>query len=232
MKNRAMAAKVRALLAKTIENGASEEEAVAAAVKARELMDKYDVDVTAEDVRAEQLVEWVWDTCTADQKVIATETNLWDAVRKFTETEAWERDGHVVYMGLEGDVIFARWLIHTLVKTVESSWDEFSRRRLSPRARTRSRRRSYQFYMANRVADRMYEEIASRARKTTGRELVVTEKAVIIAAAVSKMKFTGGGAVCNKVVIHNADAEAAIRAAESVRWDRPVEGAGGGAMLR
>lgn len=231
MKNQAMAAKVRALLAKTTENGASEEEAVAAALKARELMDKYDVDMTAEDVRSEQLVEWVWDTCTVEQMEIATETNLWDAVRKFTETEAWESDGRVVYMGLEGDVLFARWLIHTLVKTVESSWDDFSRR-LEQRTRTRSRRRAYQFYMANRVADRMYEEIEARARRSTGRELVVTEKAVIIADAVSKMKFTGGGAVCNKVVIHNADAEAARRAAESVRWDRPVEGAGGGARLR
>ncbi len=231
MKNQAMAAKVRALLAKTTENGASEEEAVAAALKARELMDKYDVDMTAEDVRSEQLVEWVWDTCTVEQMEIATETNLWDAVRKFTETEAWESDGRVVYMGLEGDVLFARWLIHTLVKTVESSWDDFSRR-LEQRTRTRSRRRAYQFYMANRVADRMYEEIEARARRSTGRELVVTEKAVTIADAVSKMKFTGGGAVNNKVVIHNADAEAARIAAESVRWDRPVEGAGGGARLR
>ena len=47
------AAKIKALLGKTIENGATEAEAMAAAIKARELMDKYDIDLTTLDMKAE-----------------------------------------------------------------------------------------------------------------------------------------------------------------------------------
>lgn len=44
-KQQAIAARIRALLAKTTENGATDAEAMSAAEKARELMDRYQIDL-------------------------------------------------------------------------------------------------------------------------------------------------------------------------------------------
>lgn len=51
---RAAAARIRALLMKTVDNGCTEEEAMAAAAKAGELMDRYGLESSEVEIRAEK----------------------------------------------------------------------------------------------------------------------------------------------------------------------------------
>jgi uncharacterized protein DUF2786 len=52
----AVATRIRGLMAKTTENGCTEEEAMLAAAKARELMDRYRLTMTDVEIQAEPII--------------------------------------------------------------------------------------------------------------------------------------------------------------------------------
>jgi hypothetical protein len=116
-------AKIRALLAKTVDNGATEPEALAALDKAQAMMDAYEV--TEEDLqltREEKAI--IRGTKPNDKHGIRYE--LCDAVADFTGTKYWfysknlsltrrrKLERTVVFAGLPSDVQFAEWLLDHL----------------------------------------------------------------------------------------------------------------------
>jgi len=111
-----MLEKVKAILAKTMENGCSEQEAMTALAKARELMATYEID-EKELHQFEQEKAQIHRTATSDPY----EIKYWLAkfVGKFTRCQSWAaKDKVVCFAGLESDVIFATWLLDTLQRYV------------------------------------------------------------------------------------------------------------------
>jgi hypothetical protein len=109
-----MLEKVKAILAKTMDNGCTEEEAMTALAKARELMATYNID-ESELNQAEKAQ--IFKTAPSDPYEI--KRNLSVNVGKFTNCKAFrDREKVTNFAGKESDILFATWLLDTLQRFV------------------------------------------------------------------------------------------------------------------
>jgi hypothetical protein len=83
-----IAAKVRALLAKTVDQGCTEQEAIAAAAKAKELMDRYQVDLSEIELEEEGFVQ-DYAEGPEQRKLNVQDLIGWDIAR-YCEVESWK----------------------------------------------------------------------------------------------------------------------------------------------
>jgi len=120
-----MIERVKALMAKTMENGCTEAEALSALGKAQAIMDEYDiaqfdVEMDGEEVTVEGF--------TINKNDLVPRA-LGLAVGKFCHCKVWidNRTGEscVVFMGMESDAIMARWLLEMLMGYVERALREY-----------------------------------------------------------------------------------------------------------
>ena len=114
--------KIKALLRKTTENGASEAEAIAAAQKARELMDKHNVNVTPEETAERK----------ARETKIKSQTKRRDQINSMAGSIARYCDCKVIfdnhnpcYIGLPEDVEMAEAMFIMLRDAANSEWKRF-----------------------------------------------------------------------------------------------------------
>jgi len=112
--------KVRALMAKTVENGCTEAEAMAALAKARAMIDAYEIsDAELSLTKNEKAVLRHEPSDAKDPHNI----KYWmiSAVGKFTDCEAWrDAEKRLVFCGLRSDAQFATWLLDTLAAFVKA----------------------------------------------------------------------------------------------------------------
>jgi hypothetical protein len=110
--------KVRAILAKTMDNGCTEGEAMAALAKARELMATYEID----ESELQEVQEKAQLHRTAPSDPYDIKKGLCVNVGKFTNCKAFrDRDQTIAFAGKEGDIMFATWLLDTLQRYVMRS---------------------------------------------------------------------------------------------------------------
>lgn len=104
--------KIRALLSKTIENGCTESEAMAALNMAQAMMDAYEV--TEDDLKLEGEKATVAQSDMRDPHNVRR--GLATAVARFTDCKVWTSNGKktINFCGLQSDVDFAVWLVDTL----------------------------------------------------------------------------------------------------------------------
>jgi hypothetical protein len=106
--------KIKALLAKTTENGCTENEAMAALDKARAMMDAHDISDTDLAFDGEKV-----ERETVDRGKDNIRWHLADGVGKFCDCRVWGNgNSQIVFFGLQSDAIFAGWLLDTLEKFV------------------------------------------------------------------------------------------------------------------
>lgn len=172
---------VKALLAKTVANGATEEEALSAAYKARELMQKYQLTMADIDVKKEGAahVEREGFANSPEMQVILI---LYPVLGKFTECRAWQNHGgyKVNFVGMASDVMFAEWLLDMLCEFVARNTKEYMKD--YPRGNIGATKRAKVSFMigcAERIRERLYEEIERRPPPVTGTGLVVVKDALI-----------------------------------------------------
>lgn len=125
--NPRIAAKIRALLALSEDPGATEAERLSAAFKARELLEKYQVDMGASAL-AEEGVERLRKLANSiDQKWSISRT-LASAIAKFTQTKCWGASSgtEINFLGIRSDVEFAGWLAESLANYVIGKATEFA----------------------------------------------------------------------------------------------------------
>lgn len=111
-----MVEKVRALLAKTIDNGCTEDEAMSAFDVASRMMDEYEI--TEDDLKLEGETAIIGESVVKDTQAIRWK--LCYAVSKFTETYGFGNRYVVKYAGLKSDVDFAIWLTEALAAFVKA----------------------------------------------------------------------------------------------------------------
>lgn len=116
-RKKSLAAKIRALLAKTTEAGCSEDEAGAAMAKAHELLAKYQLSLSDLDLRAEGTAR---SRVGRDFRGIAS--RLATRVARFCGCKCWqdaERSGSIHFLGLASDAQLAEWLLAALTGFVQ-----------------------------------------------------------------------------------------------------------------
>lgn len=213
--------KVRALLNLTKENGASENESLQAAAKARELMDLYHISadqVGLEDIGKETLEE-VFTFST-----IRPIDRLAPAVAKFCDCRVWREDQKIIFFGLLSDTIFASWLgeslnefcvIHTM------AYQKVNKKSVAEA-------KLFLLGMVDRIHQRLVSEAklreANQPQMASGRGLVVVKNGVVNSAfealGLNLRKAPKGKAVDGS----SKDFQAGASAGEKANFSRPVEG--------
>jgi hypothetical protein len=222
--------KIKALLAKTTENGATEAEMLAALDKASAMMDAYDI--TDDEVREAK-----------DEKAIlhADPPNLKDphkikwrlshAIGEFCGVQIF-RSRHqtgLKCVGAPSDVQFAVWLLDSLADFVFAELYAHLIGCLTPQSERRVIMRSFVEACWNRINDRLYElvERSKKARTSNGRELVVIKDAAIKAFMKEhNIRIRTVGA-CQSSTYDEAARAAGIAAGDRANFGRPVSGEGG-----
>lgn len=224
------AAKIKALLSKTIENGATEDEAIAAAMKARELMDKYDIDLTTLDMKAEGF-ETLINQYFAVSPEHRAATAIAVAVAAYTDTKVYGTNNRsaIAYFGLKSDVAFATWLETTLVgfvvRNAEVYIKEWKAQQFVPNSgATKTERLSFIMGCSARIAKRLRDEADKRreSKGTGSMALVVRDKAQVVTEEWAKLNMKLGKAAGQKVRLSNSGWDSGARTGDEARWDKPV----------
>lgn len=168
--------KIKALLAKTMENGCTEHEALAALALARRLMTENDVGEDDIAFGGEQVAEETRVKVDHDE----IRDKLVNGVAKFCGCAGYGRrkaHGYVSFVGLQSEAIFAHWLLDTLAAFVEREIAKYAAS-FGGRRITRIERVSFVIGCAGRIAARLID-LAPKQPKGSGRDLVLARSALI-----------------------------------------------------
>lgn len=175
---------IGALLAKTVANGCTENEAAKAAAKAAELMAAYNVSYTD----AQQVREDVYGARTRQYGRTARLhelTDLWSYVAELTDTECYFSGGSIIFFGQKHDTEIAHYLLEMFVNVGETAWQAF--RKAGNGETSIQGRKAFFRGMKGRLVERIQElvkqrrraEEAATRRTSTGTSLVVVKQAVV-----------------------------------------------------
>ena len=221
----AIARRIRALMAKTVENGATEAEALAAAEKARKLMDAHRLTQTDIEVQAEHIEDMYMDRPRA--KRLAAVDHCLGGIAEYCGVKAWfsSRSGtrRIRMLGLKADVDMASYLYQMIAAAIEY---ETKRSCMwgATAAETRALNQSFQVGMATRISNRLYDmarKLDPVAKTATGSSLVVVKDA-LVKNAFDRLgiRLTGG---LSGMRASNGDAyRAGAAAGDRVNLSRPV----------
>jgi hypothetical protein len=201
-----MVAVVRALLAKTTENGATEAEAMSAAEKARELMDRYQLEIGAAAVEAEGAHKVVLKR--SHVKTLTIKERLAASVASFADVKCWlhKATDELTFFGLKSDAELAAWLIVSLEQFVATGALAYIASQPFMEARVRwEAEKAYMLGAVGRINERLAtltrERSAAMAAKTgDGRSLIVLKDDVVERAFASlDLKLRKGGKFATEV---------------------------------
>lgn len=182
--------RIRGLMEKTVANGCTEAEAMAASQAAGAMLNKYQLSLSDIKIREEVCKQGDMRTSTKDGGPM-----FWmcKAIANFTDTKSWRSLGAgplgtavFRYFGLETDVIVATYLHEMIERASLYAWEDH--RRAIPGYTQMSGSRKTQikngFYagFATRMTARLNEMKAAQRRDnvaSTGRDLVVVKGAVV-----------------------------------------------------
>jgi hypothetical protein len=227
--------KIKALLAKTTANGATEAEMLSALDKASALMDAYDV--SDEDVQIAKDEAAILHADPPDLKdPHKIKWRLSYAVGEFCGVQIYRsrQQTGLKCIGMPSDVQFAMWLLDSLADFVFAELYAHLIGCLAPQNERRVIIRTFTEACCNRISDRLFElvERSKTARTSNGRELVVIKGAAIKAFmednGIHLRTCTG-----RSPSTFDAAAQAAGHAAgDRASFGRPVTGAAGVLRLR
>ena len=222
--------KIKALLAKTTANGATEAEMMSALDKASAMMDAYDI--TEADVQVAKDEAAMLHKDPPDLKdPHKIKWRLGHGVSQFCGVQIF-RSPHetgLQFIGMPSDVQFAMWLLDNLADFVFAELYAHLVGCLAPQSERRIIIRSFTAACCERIGDRLLAlvERSKAARTSNGRELVVIKDAAIKAF----MKDNGIRLrMCSgyEPSTFDATARSAGRAAgDRASFGRPVSGAAG-----
>lgn len=182
-----LAAKIRALLAKTVDNGCTEAEAMAAAAKAKQLMDEYQIDLDEAGLEAEGFVRGTAEG--AEARKLNAQDWLANAISSYCEVKSWRTATggtyarakyRYVFFGLKSDVEFANWLL----KALEAfCWQRADAWAIETGQGDYLSKRNFVMGCASRISQRLREEAAARKaanqHTATGKSLIVVKGALV-----------------------------------------------------
>lgn len=227
--------KIKALLAKTTANGATEAEMMSALDKASAMMDAYDItdaDVQVAKDEAATLHEDAPDLKDPHQ----IKWRLCYGVGQFCNVQIF-RSRHqtgLKCIGMPSDVEFAMWLLDALADHVFAELYAHLIGCLAPQSERRVIIRSFTAACCERIADRLLElvERSKAARTSNGRELVVVKDAAIKALMKDlgiRLRTCSG---YSPTTVDAAAQAAGHAAGDRAQFGRPVSGAAAALRLK
>lgn len=216
---KSLLAKIKALLAKTVENGCTEAEALAALEKASAMMREHEVTNADLDFGDEQVAR---STRSVDDRDRIRE-NLCNAVGYFTHCRCWTGPGfeEISYCGLEGDVVLADWLLDMLADFVNRELVGWLQRTFQP-GMPRVRRRESEAFIVG-CCERISIRLRTLASVVTGTGLVICKDA-LIDRKLAELGISLSRGRSRFRLLDGAAHRAGERSGERARFDRPVEG--------
>lgn len=220
MSEKSIIAKIKALMAKTIEAGATEAEALAAMSKAHELLAKYQLTLSDLDLRAEG-TQQVTGQIDARQiiRYVAKQVALYCDCRVWSNSQLRQ----INFLGLASDAQFAHWLASSLTAFVQRQMVNWQ---LEVASCTMRELEDFQMGIVHRINERLKAENARKMqRDLTGQSnaLVVVKNAMVQEAfSALGMSFTP-----SKKLRYNTATSAFQQGrakGDEVNFNRPLQG--------
>ncbi|RAU20711.1 hypothetical protein CU669_16585 [Paramagnetospirillum kuznetsovii] len=174
--------RLQALRAKTIANGCTEEEALAAAAKVAELLDRHDLSMTDLEIREEQCEKSTIETNRKQRQPISS---CIPAIAEYCDCKVWkEKDDkgiRYVFFGLRPSIEMAHYVYDVIAIAMHTAWVQYAVSRRIIRY-GRDEKGSFLFGMAVSIAEKLTVMKAERDeanRASTGRDLVVVRHAIV-----------------------------------------------------
>jgi hypothetical protein len=218
--------RIRALLSKTVENGCTEQEAMAAAEKAGHLMDKYGIESSETELRDETCTQGVHGGNRARKH-----ESYWCgvAVAAYCDCRIWHRigTGMTVFFGFPQDVEVATYLMRVIEASMNSSYAVFKDTQFY---NTKRNRNEFMLGFSGRVNARLREMRKARHPETlvttTGTNLMVIKNAVVDEQfKATGMKLRAGKATHIKTSGNQSARDAGMAAGNSVHLGAALTGA-------
>jgi Protein of unknown function (DUF2786) len=226
--------KIKALLSKTVENGCTEAEMMAALTRAQALQDTYVI--TAEELQLAKDEEAVLGDSPSDPN--DPHNIRWQigwVVSKFCGCKAWAerltKRRHIRFCGAPADVELAVWMLEHLTDFVSDQLVRHVMTSIAPRKERRRVIREFIIGCIDRIGERVSDlsKQSEAARTSNARELVVIKSAAIdMKLKELGLHFRGGGS-CGGVNEDSAAFTAGRAAGNAATFGRPVSAGG---MLR
>jgi hypothetical protein len=179
-------ARIQALRAKTIANGCTEDEALSAAAKVAELLDRYELSLSDVELRASLCAQPVFET--HRKKRIPLEDCI-GAIAQFCDCRVWREknaagESSFVFFGLPADVEVAHYLAELIDGAVRAELGRFKTSADYCRFRHQERHlanASFALGMVTSIADRLVAMKTERdqVNASTRRGLVVLKTSVV-----------------------------------------------------
>jgi len=173
--------KIKALLSKTTENGATEAEMMSALDKASAMMDAYDITDEELKVAKDETAILRDDPDLHDPHKI--KWRLGFGVAKFCGVQIFRsrHEGGLKCIGMPSDVQFALWLLDNLADFVFAELYAHLIGCLAPKSERRTIMRSFTEACCDRITERLLAlvERSKAARSSNSRELIVIKNAAI-----------------------------------------------------
>ena len=229
--------RIQALRAKTIDNGCTEDEALSAAAKVAELLDRYDLSLSDVELRAASCERRVYET---HRKKRIPIDDCVSSIAHFCDCRVWREknaagDSLYVFFGLRPDIEVAHYLTELIDAAVRAELGRFKTSADYGRLRHQERHlanASFALGMVTSIAKKLTAMKAGRdqVNHSTGRGMVVLKTSVVDAEfdkldmklrtlrsgsrMVSVMAYEAGGAAGVTVAINPGINEVPPRAAE------------------
>jgi Protein of unknown function (DUF2786) len=225
-------ARIKALADKTVSNGCTEAEAMAAAEMVGRLLEQYALSMEEIDVREERCVQVEIPIGGRRRRPI---DGCVTAIARFCDCKVWvARDTMMpsyVFFGFDADTVLAGYLFNVIDRAMVTALTAF--RVTHPRLRgvgLRAASRSFQQGMAARIADRLDEMHRQRdanvaAQRSTGTALIVVKQQVVEDAFRGTEIRLVVAAGLNRARL-NAAFRHGLAAGDRVNLNRPVGDAG------
>jgi hypothetical protein len=221
-------ARIKALAEKTISNGCTEAEAMAAAEMVGRLLERYALSMDEIDVREERCVQVEVPIGGKRRRPI---DGCVTAIARFCDCKVWvSRDTPVpsyVFFSFDADTAMSSYLLSVIDRAMSTALSAF--RATSPRLRgagLRNASRSFQQGMAARIADRLNEMRRARdahvaAQRSTGTALVLVKHQVVEDAfRETEIRLVATAGLCRARL--NGAFRHGLAAGDRVNLNRPV----------
>jgi hypothetical protein len=223
--------RVKALLAKTIREGCTEAEAEAFANKARELIEKYQLDMTKEELIEEGFTEILFRWSSRERSNI--QSSLCNPIAIYTATRAWRKnDGETQqrvsyhFFGIKSDVMLAGHLMSSLSDFVIKAADEYCKT-FHPYYNSKKERTSFIIGCTKRISVRLIKEqhdtIQVKQNNTSTALITIDKRQIVTQELNTKGIFLVKGQIKTKS-IHSIDSyNQGLQAGNTASFSRPLE---------
>lgn len=197
-------ARIVALRSKTVDNGCTEQEAVAAAAKVAELLDQYDLSLTDIEIRQDICERVEYETWRKNGIPL---DGCIPAIADFADCRVWREknpfgENRYIFFGRQADVAVAHYLCDVIDRAMLTELARFKSTVGYLRYRTGSRKavsNSFLLGMASSIAAKLrtMKDQRDEAHRATGRDLVVV-KAAVVDEELAKLGLTFAKARANR----------------------------------